>query len=82
MIYMSNSNGITAYTEGGLHWVEGDAYKTITFETAPTGELLTWLQSNAVPQGGVDSNTVLLVNVNVTKEGSSITVEAVNASTM
>lgn len=58
------------------------AYRTVTFETAPSGELLTWLQSNAVPQGGVDSNTVLLFNVNVTKEGSSITVEAVNASTM
>lgn len=82
MIYMSNSNGITAYTEGGLHWVEGDAYKTITFETAPTGELLTWLQSNAVPQGGASPITVLLLNINVTKTGSSITVEAVNASTM
>ena len=58
------------------------ADRTLTFGTAPTGELLTWLQSNAVPQGGVDSNTVLLFNVNVTKEGSSITVEAVNASTM
>ena len=28
----------------------GEAYRTVTFETAPSGELLTWLQANAVPQ--------------------------------
>lgn len=28
------------------------AYKTITFETAPTGDLLTWLQANGTKQGG------------------------------
>ena len=28
------------------------AYRTITFETAPTGELLTWLQANGTKQGG------------------------------
>lgn len=27
-----------------------EAYRTIVFETAPTGELLAWLQANAVPQ--------------------------------
>ena len=26
------------------------AYRTITFETAPTGDLLTWLQANATKQ--------------------------------
>ena len=26
------------------------AYRTVTFETAPTGDLLTWLQANAVKQ--------------------------------
>ena len=25
-----------------------EAYRTLTFDTPPTGELLTWLQSNAV----------------------------------
>lgn len=29
-----------------------NAYKTITFETAPTGDLLTWLQANGTKQGG------------------------------
>lgn len=27
-----------------------EAFRTVVFETAPTGELLTWLQANAVPQ--------------------------------
>lgn len=66
--------------QGTERW-SSQAFRTITFETAPTGELLTWLQANAVPQGGADSTTVLLLNINVIKSGSSITVEAVNAST-
>ncbi len=32
------------------------AYRTITFETAPTGDLLTWLQANGTKQGGGGSN--------------------------
>ena len=67
--------------QGTERW-SSQAYRTLTFETAPSGELLTWLQANAVPQGGADSTTVLLLNITVTKAGSSITVEAVNASTM
>lgn len=27
-----------------------EAFRTVVFETVPTGELLTWLQANAVPQ--------------------------------
>jgi hypothetical protein len=89
MYYLTDADmgsGITLYSEN-FKWMGHDetdhsAYRTITFETAPTGELLTWLQANAVPQGGASPTTVLLLNVNVTKEGSSITVEAVNASTM
>lgn len=83
---VDTKSGITPYSENfgwmGYDDTDHSAFRTITFETAPTGELLTWLQANAVPQGGADSNTVLLFNVNVTKAGSSITVEAVNASTM
>ena len=83
---VDTQSGITPYSEN-FKWMGEDdtdhsAYRTVTFETAPSGELLTWLQANAVPQGGADSSTVLLFNVNVTKAGSSITVEAVNASTM
>lgn len=33
----------------GAHWVL-ENYRKVTFATAPTGDLLTWLQSNAVKQ--------------------------------
>lgn len=32
-------------------WID-QAYRTITFSTAPTGDLLTWLQANGMKQGG------------------------------
>ena len=35
------------YEDGNNAWTN-DAYKTITFETAPTSDLLTWLQANGV----------------------------------
>lgn len=31
-------------------WSMGEAYRTITFSEPPTGDLLTWLQANAVQQ--------------------------------
>ena len=31
-------------------WINGEAYRTLTFTTAPSGDLLTWLQSNATKQ--------------------------------
>lgn len=31
------------------NWLD-QAYRTITFDTAPTGELLTWLQANGTKQ--------------------------------
>ena len=34
---------------GGSHWHD-EAYRTVTFETAPTGDLLTWLQANGTKQ--------------------------------
>lgn len=81
LLYLTTpSNGIHTWRDPNTG-EDTSAYRTVAFETAPTGELLTWLQANAVPQGGADSNTVLLFNVNVIKAGSSITVEAVNAAT-
>lgn len=46
-LYYGGTSGVTTYSEGS--W-DNQAYRTIVFETAPTGELLTWLQANAVPQ--------------------------------
>ncbi len=37
-------------TDGFVSW-NGGAYRTITFSTAPTGDLLTWLQANGTKQG-------------------------------
>lgn len=42
--------GTTAVYYHAVGGWETPAYKTITFETAPTGELLTWLQSNGTKQ--------------------------------
>lgn len=46
MSYNSATTGNDVY-EG--FWVN-EAYRTITFETAPTGNLLTWLQANGTKQ--------------------------------
>lgn len=35
---------------GTRSWSLGEAYRTITFTEPPTGDLLTWLQANAVQQ--------------------------------
>ena len=46
-LYYGGISGVTTYSEGT--W-DNQAYRTVVFETTPTGELLTWLQANAVPQ--------------------------------
>lgn len=58
-IVMSNANlsyddtsVYNKFTPDDINWVEGEAYRTVTFENAPTGDLLTWLQVNGVKQGG------------------------------
>ena len=40
-------SGNVVYSAGS--WTN-EAYRTITFETAPTGDLLTWLQANGTKQ--------------------------------
>ena len=35
---------------GGVYEFDNDAYRKLTFDTQPTGALLTWLQSNATKQ--------------------------------
>lgn len=58
------------YEDGNNAWTNA-AYKTITFETTPTGDLLTWLQANGTKQGGgatahtlTWSDSTMLVTVN------------------
>lgn len=47
--YTDDTNRRTVFNGAGDGWTN-TAYRTITFETAPTGNLLTWLQTNAVKQ--------------------------------
>lgn len=47
--YSSDTTYDTAYDNGA--W-SNETYRTITFTTAPTGDLLTWLQANGTKQGG------------------------------
>ena len=51
ILYYDN-NEIAGYDPGVGFGFEfyNEAYRTLTFDTPPTGELLTWLQSNAVKQ--------------------------------
>ena len=42
--------GWDIYGGGAGFEFDNEAYRTVVFETAPTGELLTWLQANAIPQ--------------------------------
>lgn len=53
--YGTNSKQVAIFAppdgETSLRWPgENSVYKTITFNTAPTGDLLTWLQDNATKQ--------------------------------
>lgn len=49
--YKTSDSLYTEVFQPQLGWVAGEAYRTITFETAPTGDLLTWLQTNGKKQG-------------------------------
>ena len=51
VLYYDNTE-IAGYEPGTGLWYEfsNEAYRTIIFDTPPTGALLTWLQSNAVKQ--------------------------------
>lgn len=47
-----DNNEVAGYESGfgGAYEFDNEAYRTITFDTPPTGALLTWLQSNATKQ--------------------------------
>lgn len=52
MTYINSTTSTNKVVFNGSNAWEsyGEAYRTITFETEPTGDLLTWLQVNATPQ--------------------------------
>ena len=47
-----DNNEVAGYDPGvgGGYEFDNEAYRKLTFDTPPTGDLLTWLQSNAVKQ--------------------------------
>lgn len=50
--YSNHAKGVEVYRSavvGGDGWID-QAYRTITLKEPATGELLTWLQNNAVKQ--------------------------------
>lgn len=54
-IYYKKSSGNSVYVakqqkKGDKATWNNQAYRTITFDEEPTGDLLTWLQANATPQ--------------------------------
>lgn len=40
------------FAPDNIHWTNSKAYRTVDFETAPTGDLLAWLQANGTKSGG------------------------------
>lgn len=52
LVYAASSvDTYAVYTIKPATWYD-EAYRTLTFATAPTGDLLTWLQANGTKQGG------------------------------
>lgn len=49
-LYYDDLAVANASGSGYYHFVVDQAYRTITFDEPPTGDLLTWLQANAVQQ--------------------------------
>lgn len=69
LAYGDSSNVVYA-TKGG--WID-EANKTLTFATAPTGDLLTWLQANGTEQGGTTGHTLTFSGVTVKVDGTPVT---------
>lgn len=62
-------------TSGSITGWHNEAYRTITFLEAPTGDLLTWLQANGTKQGGTTAHTLTWSDstMTVTVNGNAVT---------
>lgn len=58
LYYTSFAGGIidTTHVYENGSWIN-DAYRTLVFDTAPTGDMLTWLQANGVKQSDPEPET-------------------------
>lgn len=70
--YSNSTDEILAYSWVDNAWTN-TAYRTITFATSPTGDLLTWLQANGTKQGGTTGHTLTFSGVTVKVDGTPVT---------
>lgn len=74
IIYSKSGIGVVPYqktTSGGSAWTD-EGYRIVTFQTDPTGDLLTWLKKNATQQLLCDANDMTAVADAIrTKAGST-----------
>ena len=76
--YKEGNSKYQLYGTGGGHsgWYhsqDGTAFNVWTFATAPTGDLLTWLQANGTKQGGTTGHTLTFSGVTVKVDGTPVT---------
>lgn len=62
-IYYDDKLIVFCQDDGYVDWKVDVAYSTITFATAPTGDLLTWLQANGTKQASTPKVTVDLTSL-------------------
>lgn len=60
LYYFEAATGTTSTLAYVFGTWQNTAYRTITFSTPPTGNLLTWLQANGTKQGGVTTKKFTL----------------------
>lgn len=83
LYYKSDGTYDTAvYTNvDGIAIWNNQAYRTITFSTAPTGDLLTWLQANGTKQGG-SSGYNLTINYSTVPMSTAAAYIKINSDTV
>lgn len=72
--------GDTKVYDSNTLWTN-TAYRTVTFETAPTGDLLTWLQANGTKQGG-SSGYNLTINYSTVPMSTAAAYIKINSDTV
>lgn len=70
VLYYDNYEAAGYDIAGGVYEFETEAYRKLTFDTPPTGALLTWLQSNATKQTS-DVSVQPSKSVSITQNGTT-----------
>lgn len=70
VLYYDNYEAAGYDIAGGVYEFETEAYRKLTFDTPPTGALLSWLQSNATKQAS-DVSVQPSKSVSITQNGTT-----------